>query len=36
MATKIQLEAMVTKILELQYYGESVQSINFDPCFLFT
>ena len=28
MATKIQLEAMVTKILELQYYGETVHCIT--------
>ena len=34
MATKIQLEAMVKKVLELQYYGETVFSIMFDPCFL--
>ena len=34
MATKIQLEALVTKILELQYYGETVFSVMFDPCFL--
>lgn len=34
MATKIQLEAMVTKILELQYYGESVHVVYFDPCHL--
>lgn len=32
MATKIQLEAMVTKILELQYYGETVHVVYFDPC----
>ena len=34
MATKIQLEAMVTKILELQYYGETVHVVYFDPCYL--
>ena len=34
MATKIQLEAMVNKILELQYYGETVQSITLDPLYV--
>lgn len=34
MATKIQLEAMVTKILELQYYGADVFSVIFDPFLL--
>ncbi len=34
MATKIQLEAMVNKVMELQYYGETIFSIMFDPCFL--
>lgn len=34
MATKIQLEAMVKKILELQYYGETVHAVYFDPTFL--
>lgn len=31
MATKIQLEAMVKKILELQYYHETVHVVYFDP-----
>ncbi len=34
MATKIQLEAMVTKILELQYYGETAQMITLDPLYV--
>ena len=34
MATKIQLEALVNKILELQYHGVTVFSVMFDPCFL--
>jgi len=31
MATKIQLEAMVQKILKLQSENESVHSVTFDP-----
>ena len=34
MATKIQLEAMVTKILELQYYGETTHMANFGPYYI--
>ena len=34
MATKIQLEAMVKKILELQYNGVTVHAVYFDPCYL--
>ena len=34
MATKIQLESMIKKILELQYYGETVHAVYFDPTFL--
>ena len=34
MATKIQLEAMVTKIVELQYYGETVHCITLGPTYL--
>ena len=34
MATKIQLEAMVKKVLELQYNHMTVFSVTFDPCFL--
>ena len=34
MATKIQLEALIKKILELQYYGESVHAVTFEPYFL--
>jgi len=34
MATKIQLEEMVTRILELQYYGETVHMANFGPYYI--
>lgn len=34
MATKIQLEAMIKKILELQYYGETAQMITLDPLYV--
>ena len=34
MATKIQLEAMVKKVLELQYNNITVFSVTFDPYFL--
>ena len=31
MATKIQLESVVKKVLELQYYGETTHMITLDP-----
>jgi len=34
MATKVQLEAMVKKVIELQYYGETVHAVTFDPFYL--
>lgn len=34
MATNIQLEAMVKKILELQYKGETVHVITLDPLYI--
>ena len=34
MATKIQREAMVKKVLELQYYGETVHVANFGPYYI--
>ena len=34
MATKIQLQALVNKVLELQYNGESVHSVTFESYFL--
>ena len=34
MATKIQLESLVSKVLELQFSGITVFSVTFDPCFL--
>ena len=34
MATKIQPEALVKKILELQYNGITVHAVYFDPTFL--
>lgn len=34
MATKIQLEAMVKKILELQYCGNEVFSVMFYPIYI--
>lgn len=34
MATKIQLEALVKKVLEIQYNGFTVFSVTFDPRFL--
>ena len=34
MTTKVQLESMVTKILELQFYGEDVRMANFGPWYI--